>query len=448
VTLALLLAAILGTAAPGGGLAHALDSLLTATYRPDQPGAAVIVVKDGRVVHRAGYGLAQLELGVPIRPEMVFRIGSITKQFTAVAILMLAEEGRLGLSDSLTRFLPDYPTQGKRITIEHLLTHTSGIKNYTELSDYRARMRRDVTPTELIAEFKDQLMEFPPGERWKYDNSGYVLLGAVIERVSGMPYADFLRTRIFEPLGMRHTCYDDARRVLPGRVSGYVASGDTFQNSEFLSMSQPYAAGALVSSVDDLALWDAALESGRPVSRKWLDRAWTEAVLADGHPTGYGFGWEIGTHQGHRLVQHNGGISGFRSEVLSLPDDHVFVAVLANNQISATRPEDIALQLASLAAGLPERPPVAIALTAEALAAYEGEYQLAPTFSIRIFHEGEHLMEQATGQSALEIFPRSPSLFFIKAVNAEIEFTLDHAGKATGLILHQNGHDIPGRRLP
>jgi D-alanyl-D-alanine carboxypeptidase len=206
--------------APSSTQAQEIDTLLRQTYRPDEPGAAVIVVKDGSVILRGGYGMANLELGVAIEPDMVFRLGSVTKQFTAVVILMLVEEGKLRLDDDITRFLPGYPTHGYHITVEHLLTHTSGIKEHIDMPEWQRLARTDVTLGELIDVFKDQPMVFTPGTRWEYSNSAYVLLGAIIERVTGERYEDVLQRRIFGPLGMSQSGYDHTERIVPGRVAG------------------------------------------------------------------------------------------------------------------------------------------------------------------------------------------------------------------------------------
>ncbi|NTU52026.1 MAG: serine hydrolase, partial [Candidatus Aminicenantes bacterium] len=204
-TLGALLTAVAGQAGPGDAadeaLAKKIDAVMSEIYKPGQPGAAVIVRKNGETVFRKGYGMADLELGVPVEPDMVFRLGSITKQFTAVAILLLAQEGKLGLQDEITKFLPDFPTQGRRITVEHLLTHTSGIQSYTDLPEWLPLWRKDFTLKELIDLFKDKPMQFGPGESWAYNNSGYVLLGAIIEKVSGKTYEGFIEAAIFQPLG-------------------------------------------------------------------------------------------------------------------------------------------------------------------------------------------------------------------------------------------------------
>jgi CubicO group peptidase (beta-lactamase class C family) len=223
-------------------LAGQLDQRLSDLFKPDAPGAAVLVVRGGEVILRKGYGLANLELGVPIQPEMVFRLGSVTKQFTAMAILMLSEEGKLALTDDITKYLPDYPTHGQTITIEHLLTHTGGIKEYSSVPTWPALSHTDVTPQELVAVFQNEPLDFAPGERWAYSNSGYILLGAIIEKVSGLSYAEFIQQRIFTPLGMTHSYYDDSTHLIPGRVAGYTPTADGYVNAEDLSMTHAYAA--------------------------------------------------------------------------------------------------------------------------------------------------------------------------------------------------------------
>ena len=198
-----------------------MDRVLAAAYKPGEAGAAVIVVKDGQTLFRKGYGMANLELSVPVRPEMVFRLGSITKQFTAAAILMLAQQGKLAVTDDVTRFLPDYPSGGRKVTIDHLLTHTSGIKSYTGMPEFWKTQGQDASVSEMIDFFKKEPFEFEPGEKWNYNNSGYFLLGAIIEKVSGQPYGEFVLKNIFLPLGMTHSFYGDNEPVIAGRVSGY-----------------------------------------------------------------------------------------------------------------------------------------------------------------------------------------------------------------------------------
>lgn len=339
-------------------LAASIDALLSPVYKAGEPGAALLVMKDGKALVRKAYGMADLELGIALEPDMVFRIGSMTKQFTAVAVLMLMERGQIGLSDPLTKYLPDYPTRGRMITVEHLLTHTSGIQSYTGLAEWRPLIRKDMALTELIALFKDKPMEFEPGERWNYNNSGYILLGAVIEKASGMSYEAFLQKNILDPLGLKHTYYGSASRVIPCRVPGYAfGPNNTILNAEYLSMTQPYAAGSLLSSVDDLGAWNEALMAGRLIKRESLEKAWTPYRLKDGTSTGYGYGWAVGEYAGRRAITHNGGINGFASDGILFPEDRLFVALLANSTIAAKGPGRFSTQIAALALGKPLKEP-------------------------------------------------------------------------------------------
>jgi CubicO group peptidase (beta-lactamase class C family) len=418
--------------------------MLENTYKPDEPGAAVIVVRDGKVILRKGYGKANMELGVPIEPDMIFRIGSITKQFTAVSILMLAEQGKLSLEDDITKFLPDYPTKGQKITIEHLLTHTSGIKSYTSLPEWLPLWRKDMPLSELIAIFKDKPMDFAPGEKWAYNNSAYVLLGAVIEKASGQSYSDFVEKNIFAPLGMKHSSYDDTARILPRRAAGYSKGKDGFVNAAYLSMSQPYAAGSLVSSVDDLALWDAALYTEKLVKQESLKRAWTSAKLNNGKATNYGFGWSVNSYEGHPVIEHSGGINGFASYALRMPNDHVFVAALTNKDFES--PGKTVLKIAALAIGKPYREPVAIKLAPSVLDSYTGVYQLGEKDEAVVRREGDTLVISFPGGRKTAISPLSETQFFVKDSRSRVTFTRNTAGVVTGFVVSGSGVEQDARK--
>lgn len=418
-------------------LAGEIDQLLAGTFQPDAPGAAVIVVRDGHVILRKGYGLANLELGVPVKPEMVFRLASVAKQFTALAILMLSEEGKLALTDDVTQYLPGYPTHGQTVTIENLLTHTGGIKEYELLPARLALSRNDLTPEELIALFQDEPLDFAPGEQWAYSNSGYVLLGAIIETVSGMRYAEFIQQRIFTPLGMEHSYYDDTTHIIPGRVAGYAPTADGYANAAYMSMTQAYAAGALASSVDDLARWDAALYTGELVKQRTLRRAFQAYSLENGQSTGYGYGWVIGNYAGHTIAQHNGGINGFSTQVMRLPDDKVYIAILSNGESRAPVLGSLAFQIATLVIGKPYHDPTAITLPTATLARYEGVYQFNPQTRIVVRRDGDQLLLPLGGQSQV-LVPLSSTEFFIRGVPLRIRFVEDADGAVTGLQLQQN----------
>lgn len=326
----------------------AIDAMLSKVFKPGEPGAAVIVVQDERVIFRRGYGTANLEQDVPIRPEMVFRIGSITKQFTAVAILMLAEENKLALDDCITQYLPNYPVPGDTITIEQLLTHTSGIPNHTDMPDFWSTSRNDATVDELIESFKNEPLEFTPGDQWKYSNSGYVLLGAILEKVSGQTYADVIEAWIFEPLGMANSSYGGHREIIPGRVAGYHHTENSSENAEYFSMSLSYAAGGLLSSVDDLAKWDSALYGEQLISQENLQRAFSPFRLNDGALCHYGYGWEINDFKNRKTLRHSGAIPGFTTYAMSIPDERLFIAILANSESIGRRPTDLSFRIADL----------------------------------------------------------------------------------------------------
>lgn len=412
-------------------LAAQIDQALTATFPADAPGAAVIILRAGKPILRKGYGMANLELGVPIAPEMVFRLGSVTKQFTAVAILMLVEMGKIKLDDAITQYLPDYPTHGQTITVEHLLTHTSGIMNFVTLPAWVNVQRNDMTPSELIALFADKPLDFPPGTQWAYSNSGYVLLGAIIEKVSGMSYAEFIQQQIFTPLGMTHSTYDLPERILPGRVAGYTRGTEGFQNAPYLSMSHPYAAGALVSSVDDLAKWDAALYSDKLVHQGSLQRAFHSFRLTIGEDTGYGYGFEVAEYAGHRLLAHAGSIHGFATQTLRLPDDKVYIAILSNCENCPVDLNELAFDIATMLIGKPYRDPTAITLPASTLATYEGVYVRPDGSELIVRLVGEQLQVQFAGIPPLPLLPYSTSAFFIKDAKIRIKFVNDTSGQVT-----------------
>jgi CubicO group peptidase (beta-lactamase class C family) len=392
-------------------LAREIDVLLREAYPPHEPGAAVIVVKDGTTVLRAGYGMANVELDVAIEPHRVFRLGSITKQFTAVATLLLLEDGKLALEDDITRFLPTYPTQGHHITVEHLLTHTSGIKSYTSMPEWQAQWRKDLPLTELIDLFRDQPMEFAPGARWAYNNSAYVLLGAIIEHVAGQSYEEFLQRRIFEPLEMAHTAYDHTERVVPGRVAGYERGPDGLRNAAYLSMTHPHAAGALISSVDDLARWDAALYTDRLLPQRTLQRAWTSSRISDGTETGYGYGWMIASFNGYRLIEHAGGINGFVTNAVRVPEERLYVAILNNVLPPKSLPTVVSLKIVGLALGCPYREPAPVTLGAPQLDALVGTYR-SESDEWMISREGDALIAQPARGMRTVLVALSPTEFY------------------------------------
>ncbi len=288
-----------------------IDQVLRSDFPADAPGVAVLVARNGQVVLRKGYGMANLELGVPVDTGDVFRICSITKQFTAVAILQLVEAGKVRLDDDIHQYVPDYPTGDAKVTLAELLAHTSGIPSIESQSEWAALWRKDMSVTELLALTKNKPLNFAPGTDFKYSNTGYVLLGAVIEKASGQNYADYIQTHVFAPAGMTSSYYDAANRVIPHRVAGYMREGKGWGNAPYISMTQPYSAGSLLSTVDDMWQWEQALSAGKLISSALLTQAQTAGQLPDGRSTNYGFGWEVDRLAAHAVLQHSGGMPGF-----------------------------------------------------------------------------------------------------------------------------------------
>jgi CubicO group peptidase (beta-lactamase class C family) len=416
--------------------------------KADAPGMAVLLARGDKVLFRAACGQANLELAVPLTPDHVFRIGSLTKQFAAAAILKLAEEGRLDLSDPLSRFVPDYPN-GDAVTVRMLLDHTSGIKSYTDLPGVMdGPIREDLTTATLIERFKDQPAEFEPGMGWKYNNSGYVLVGAIIEQVTGMPWHRYLHEALFSPLELEHTSYGDSTAgVIPGHVGGYTLNDGRWAPATFLSMTQPHAAGALVSTVDDLLRWNRALHGGRVIGEALYQQM---IRPTKGAAPPYGFGIEIDTLRGERVLRHGGGIPGFSAFLLYLPDSQISAAVLYN--ADSARPGmpgtgQMANQLAAFALGKPYPEKKAVPMAAEALEAYEGVYRIDAD-NVRVLRvvDGQ-LTSQRSGGMAYALIPIGNDNFLFNEGFSRIVFERDAAGKVVAMRFFPEDEG-DGQRVP
>ncbi|HPF51629.1 MAG TPA: serine hydrolase domain-containing protein [Draconibacterium sp.] len=307
-----------------------IDNTLCEKYSGDNPGAVFLIAKDGKVVYRKAFGKANIELDVNMKPENVFQIGSMTKQFTAIAIMMLEEAGDLNVTDEITKYIPDYPTLGKTITIHHLLTHTSGIKDYTQMKALRDIAEKDLSPKELIDFFKNEPMDFEPGEKFQYNNSGYVLLGYIIEQVSGMSYEDFIEKNIFQKIGMDDSRYASDREILKNRAYGYQKYDDILLNKMHISFNISYSTGSLMSTVDDLLKWQEAIKNDLLVSEKTKKRVFTNYTLNNGEKINYGYGWHMKEIDGMSSYEHGGSIFGFKSMAVYLPEKDIYVVGLTN----------------------------------------------------------------------------------------------------------------------
>ncbi|MDF0714696.1 serine hydrolase [Muricauda sp. 334s03] len=310
-------------------LSSQINNKLEEKFTKNGPGAVFLVAKKGDIIYKKAFGLANIELQVPMETNHVFEIGSMTKQFTAVSILMLMEEGKLRLDDEITKYIPDYPTQGNVITIHHLLNHTSGIKNFTSVKGLNAIADNDMDPLEVIDFFKNEPMDFDPGEQFKYNNSGYFILGYIIEKASGMSYADFVVQRIFEKLGMSSSYYASHSRVVPNRASGY-HKREAYINSRHISYSIPFASGSLMSTVDDMFKWWEAIKNHELLSKETTNKAFTNYMLNNGGQTDYGYGWHVKTLNGTKSFEHGGSIFGYKSMGVYLPKEDIYVIGLSN----------------------------------------------------------------------------------------------------------------------
>ncbi len=362
----------------------------------DVPGAAVAVLRDGVPLHARGYGHANLEWQTPVGTDTVFRLASLTKSFTATAILLLEADGRLRLDDRLADHLPGYPAPGRDVTLRQILHHTAGIPNYTALPGiYQDFAVRDHTPEELFGVFRDLPLDFPPGTAFRYSNSGYALLGGVIEARSGMPYADFVRERIFAPLGMTATRYLSDDPVVPHRAAGYRRAEGGYANAPHLSMTVPYSAGALGSTLNDLMRLDAALRRGDLLDHATQARMLEPLVLADGFPIGYGLGWRTSSYRGALVAHHAGGINGFSTFFARFRDGGLTIILLTN--LGNFEPAALTRRLAEAVLGNRREPATPAAADPEVLARVAGAYL-----------EGEALVTVERAGEGLDI--RGPSL--------------------------------------
>jgi CubicO group peptidase (beta-lactamase class C family) len=304
--------------------------------RPEFVGLSVAVARGDRLVVDEGVGIADLEWKAPADADTVMRIGSVTKQFTAAAIMKLHEQGRIGLDDSIARYLPDFDTEGRTVTIRQLLTHTSGIPNYTAQPDFMARFApRDLSDKELLATVKAVPFDFEPGTKWQYSNTNFYLLGMIVAKVSGLSYADYMQQAFFGPLGLTHTRYGATAPIIPERAQGYSYdfAMKKHLNAAQISMNVPGGAGALISTAGDLLRWQIALTGGRAVSPASYREMVDSAVPTGQGDNRYGFGLGISERDGHQVVSHNGGINGFNSVLSYVPDLGLRIAVISNCEV-------------------------------------------------------------------------------------------------------------------
>lgn len=311
------------------------------------PGAVFMVAKNGKPIYKKAFGKANLELDVNLTTEHVFQIGSMTKQFTAVAVLMLADQGKLKVTDTISRYIPDYPS-GNKITIHHLLTHTSGIKDFTKMKGLKEIAQKEMTPKMMVDFFKNEPVDFAPGEKFEYNNSGYVLLGYIIELVSGETYEDFIMKNIFQRAGMQQSRCASDRQIIINRAGGYQKKESGYVNKTIISYSVPFSSGALMSTVGDLLKWQNALNQNILFKTDILKKAFVKYSLNNGEEFSYGYGWHIKEMNGVQTREHGGSIFGFKSMGVYIPGEDIYVVGLSNCDCNS--PTQVTKDIAALAA--------------------------------------------------------------------------------------------------
>jgi CubicO group peptidase (beta-lactamase class C family) len=423
------------------------DSLVSdALKQPGAVGFSVAIARGDDVILGKGYGLAELEHKVPANESTMFRIGSITKQYTAAAIMWLVQDERLALDESITAYLADYPTQGNNITIRHLLNHTSGIRSYTSIPGFmNDRTAHEMTHDQLLDVFKNEPFDFKPGERWLYNNSGYYLLGVIIEKVVGQSYEDFLYERFFHKSGLRETRYDSSTEIIANRAQGYRIHDGKLANDQHAAMSIPGAAGGLIASARDLVKWSMLLHDRKIVRDDAYQQMIEPGTLNNGQKLDYGFGLAITQFEGKKMIAHGGGIFGFNSMLLYLPDDQVHVAVISNSEVASS--EKLAMEIARAALGI-EKPAVKdLALTEAQMKPYLGNYKFqAIPLELRVFIEDGKLMSQATNQPKIRLLPQGEHEFRADFDHdVKLVFTLEN-DQATSFMLHQGGAQLIATR--
>lgn len=418
-----------------------MDQVVRAASDRNEFSGSVLVARDGQILLDRGYGLANREWSIPNDGATKFRLGSVTKQFTAVAIMLLNERGQVDLDAPVKTYLPDAPAAWDRVTVRHLLTHTSGLADYTRLEDFEAKKTLPTTAQALMARFRDQPLAFQPGAQWAYSNSGYVVLTAIIETVSGQTYADFVAQNLFQPLNMGDSGYDTHDAILPRRASGYTPSREGVINAGYVDMSVPQGAGGLYSTTHDLLKWEQGLFGGRLLKPQSL------TILTTPYRNNYALGLEVAKDGEDTIISHSGAIDGFNTYLAYDTANRMTVVVLGN--LNGAAPLKLGGELMTLARGgtvilAGERQ--AAAVSADALAAYAGVYEIAPAFSLTLQVTDGVLTAQATGQKPVALTPETADAFFVEAIDAQITFTRNAAGEIEGLVLHQGGREMPARR--
>jgi CubicO group peptidase (beta-lactamase class C family) len=433
-----------------------VDQLFAQWNKPDTPGASLIVMKDGVVIYKRGYGTANLEYDIPITPSTIFHVASVSKQFTAFAITMLASQEKLSLDDDIRKYLPEVPEFGKKITIRHLLHHTSGLRDQWELLAMAGWRLDDVITKEHILKMirNEKELNFEPGQEHLYCNTGYTLLAVIVERVTGQTFRQYTEAAIFKPLGMTNTHFhDDHEMIVKNRAYSYapIASGG------FKLSALNYAnvgATSLFTTVEDLAKWIQNFDDAKVGGAAVIQQMQEQGKLNNGETISYAFGLVIGKYRGLKTVSHSGGDAGYRSNILRFPDERFAVAILSN--LGSSNPGRLCQQVADIYLAdkfapqdpkpkAPER--TAVKIDPAVYDGYVGKYVTDSGLLITVTKENDHLMGQPAGQAKAELFPESETSFFLKITDAQVTFERDEKKQARRFILQQNGQTNSAKRV-
>jgi CubicO group peptidase (beta-lactamase class C family) len=438
-------------------LTKKVDQLFAAWDKPESPGAAIAIIKDGAIVYKRGYGSANLEYNVPITPQTVFHVASVSKQFTAFAIVLLANQGKLSLDDDIRKHLPEVPDFGKKITIRHLIHHTSGLRDQWTLLGMAGWRLDDVITKEHIMKMvrHQKELNFDPGAENLYSNTGYTLLAVIVERVSGQPFRDYTEANIFKPLGMTNTHFhDDHEQIVKNRAYSYTSAGAA---GGFKAAPLNYAnvgATSLFTTAEDLARWVINFEDKKVGGADVIKQMQQIGTLNSGKQLGYAFGLSIGPYRGLNTVGHAGGDAAYRSFVFWFPDQRFGVVALSN--FGSLNPQQMAMKIADLylADKLAPEPPnpaaaerTAVKVDPAIFDAYAGRYLLDGRTLVTITKEDNKLMGQAAGQSKSELSPQSDTTFFVKTTNSEVTFERDEKGNVVRFAMKNGTQSVSAKRL-
>jgi CubicO group peptidase (beta-lactamase class C family) len=430
-----------------------IDEYMDALVRGGKFNGSILIAREGKVLVSKGYGMANFELDAPNTPQTKFRLGSITKPFTAMAIMILQERGKLSVQDSICKYLADCPAAWQQITIHHLLSHTSGLAKHDKAGDYLKTAMMPMTVMQLIDSFKNKPADFKPGEKFDYNNNGYILLGYVIEKVSGQSYEVFLKENIFAPLGMMDTGYDSHDPIIKNRAAGYVRDseriGGNLYNAAYTDISQQLSAGGLYSTTGDLLRLDQALYDGKILSRKSLDAMFTIAIGTYGPAPNYGYGWFVNKQFNHRALSHPGGVPGFTSILTRFPQDKVLIVLLGNLENSQViRASN---DLAAIIFGEKYEVPkvrASIKIDPKIINAYVGQYEDRPGRVTTILVENDSLVLKLAGQPVgVPLLPESETKFFHPVQDIQVEFTRGASGQVVEMTLQLNGREFHAKKI-